>query len=73
MNSNPTLQGYNQADIERLTRSGSIIPNIDNSGNLIIQNAPNQMYSSSITIELINAVYIPTKVETKIDPTFYEL
>jgi hypothetical protein len=73
MNPNPILQGYNQTDIEKLTRSGSIIPNIDSSGNLIIQNAPDQIYSSSITIELINAVYIPTKVETKIDPTFYEL
>lgn len=73
MNSNPNLVGYNQTDIQTLMSSGSIIPNIDESGNLIIQNSYNQMFSSSITIELKNAVYIPTKVETKIDPTFYEL
>lgn len=73
MNQNPNLQGYNQADIERLTSSGSIFPNIDENANLIIQNTVNQMYSSSITIELKNVVYIPVKVETKLDPTFYEL
>lgn len=73
MNANPYLKGYNQADIEKLMSTGSIIPTIDDSANLIIQNTPNQMYSSSITINLINVVYVPTKVETKIDPTFYEL
>lgn len=73
MNQNPNLKGYSQADIEKLVSVGFIVPKIDSSENLIIQNVPNQMYSSSITIELRNALYIPVKVETKIDPTFYEL
>lgn len=73
MNPNPYLSGYNQSDIEILMSSGSIMPKIDENSNLIIQNSPNQMFSSSITIDLVNVVYIPTKVETKIDPTFYEL
>lgn len=73
MNPNPYLKGYNQADIEKLISTGSIVPTIDENSNLIIQNVSGQLFSSSITIDLVNAVYIPTKVETKIDPTFYEL
>jgi hypothetical protein len=73
MKPNPNLSGYNQTDIENLYISGSIVPNIDEYSNLIIQNITDQLYSSSITIPLINEVYISTKVETKIDPTFKEL
>lgn len=73
MKPNPNLSGYSQADIENLYISGSIVPNIDEYRNLIIQNISDQMYSSSITIQLINEVYNSTKVETKIDPTFKEL
>lgn len=73
MNANPNLSGYNQKDIENLYTSGSIIPNIDNYGNLIIQNSTNQLYSSSITIQLKSVIYNPIKVETKMDPNFYEL
>lgn len=73
MNANPNLTGYNQGDVQKLYTSGSIIPNIDSYGNLIIQNVQGQMYSSSITIPLQNVVYEPTKVETKYDVTFKEL
>lgn len=73
MKPNPNLSGYSQTDIENLYISGSIVPNIDEYSNLIIQNISDQMYSSSITIPLINEVYNSTKVETKIDPTFKEL
>ena len=73
MKPNPNLSGYNQSDIQTLLISGSITPNIDEYNNLVIQNVSNQLYSSSISIELIGVVYIPTKVETKIDTTFSEL
>jgi hypothetical protein len=73
MNANPYLSGYNQDDIQKLYQSGSIIPNIDEYGNLIIQNIKGQLYSSSITIPLENVVYNPVKVETKYTVTFSEL
>jgi hypothetical protein len=73
MNANPYLSGYNQDDIQKLYQSGSIIPNIDEYGNLIIQNVKGQLYSSSITIPLENVVYNPVKVETKYTVTFSEL
>lgn len=73
MNANPYLLGYNQDDIQTLYSSGSIVPNIDSYGNLIIQNISGRLYSSSITIPLQNVVYEPTKVETKYDVTFKEL
>lgn len=73
MKANPNLTGYNQADIENLYRSSSIVPDVDEYSNLIIQNTSNQLYSSSITIPLQNVVYDPIKVGTKLDPTFYEL
>jgi hypothetical protein len=73
MNANPYLTGYNQDDVQNLYRSGSIIPNIDSYGNLIIQNVQGQLYSSSITIPLQNVVYNPIKVETKYSVTFKEL
>lgn len=73
MNANPYLIGYNQADIEKLTSTGYISPKIDEYANLVIQNSTNQLFSSSISIDLKNAVYIPVKVETKIDPTFYQI
>lgn len=73
MNANPNLTGYNQDDVQKLYRSGSIALNIDSYGNLIIQNVRGQLYSSSIMIPLQNVVYDPTKVETKYDVTFKEL
>ena len=73
MNANPNLTGYNQDDVQKLYQSGSIVPNIDSYGNLIIQNVQGQLYSSSIMIPLQNVVYDPTKVETKYDVTFKEL
>jgi len=73
MNANPNLIGYNQDDVQTLYSVGSIVPNIDSHGNLIIQNVQGQLYSSSIMIPLQNVVYDPTKVETKYDVTFKEL
>lgn len=73
MKANPNLTGYNQADVESLLRTGYIVPKIDEYSNLIIQNVGNMLYSSSISIELKNVVYLPIKVETKINPTFTEL
>lgn len=73
MKANPNLTGYNQADIEKMYMSGSIVPNIDEYSNLVIQNTTDQLFSSSISIPLQNMVYHPVKVETKLDPTFYEL
>lgn len=73
MKANHNLTGYNQADVESLLITGYIVPNIDEYSNLVIQNTNNTLYSSSISIELKNVVYLPVKVETKIDPTFSEL
>lgn len=73
MKANHNLTGYNQADVENLLNTGYILPNIDEYSNLIIQNTTSMLYSSSISIELKNVVYLPVKVETKIDPTFTEL
>lgn len=73
MKANQKISGYNQDDIQKLYQSGSIVPNIDSYGNLIIQNIQGQLYSSSITIPLQNVVYIPTKVETTYNVYFKEL
>lgn len=73
MKPNPYLTGYNQDDIQTLYSSGSIVPNIDSYGNLIIQNVQGQLYSSSITIPLQNVVYNPTKVQTRYNVQFIEL
>lgn len=73
MKPNKNLTGYDQSDIESLINTGYIVPKIDEYSNLIIQNIEGQLYSSSISIELKNVVYVPTKVETKIDTIFFEL
>lgn len=73
MNSNLTLTNYNQTDVQRLYQSGSISPNIDNYGNLIIQNIPGKLFLTSVTIPLVNVVFDSTKVETKFDTAFNEL
>ena len=73
MKANPNLTGYNQADVERLLSTGYITPTIDEYSNLVIQNTSDMLYSSSISIELKNVVYLPVKVETKINPLFTEL
>jgi hypothetical protein len=73
MKANPNLTGYNQADVGSLLNAGYIVPNIDEYSNLVIQNTSNMLYSSSISIELKNVIYLPVKVETKIDPVFSEL
>lgn len=73
MSTTTQLVDYNQTDVQRLYNSGSIIPSIDAYGNLTIQNTTGQLYSSSVTIPLVNVVYNDIKVETKNDPVFYEL
>lgn len=73
MKANPYLTGYNQADVQNLYSSGSIVPKIDSYGNLLIQNINGQLYSSSITVPFINAVYDYTKIETKYEVLFKEL
>lgn len=73
MNANSNLIEYNQSDVQSLLRAGYITPNINEYSNLVIQNANNMLYSSSISIELKNVVYLPVKVETKINPVFTEL
>ena len=73
MNANPNLTSYNQDDVQTLYSSGSIVPNIDSYGNLIIQNVQGQLYSSSITIPLQNVVYSPVKVQTVYNVEFTEL
>lgn len=73
MNANPYLKNYNQDDIQKLYSSGSIIPDIDEYANLVVQNAVGQMYSSSITIPLVNMAFNPIKVETKYDVAFKQL
>jgi len=73
MNTNLNLTGYNQADVESLLKTGYIVPKIDEYSNLIIENTASTLYSSSISIELKNVVYLPVKVETKINPLFTEL
>lgn len=73
MKPNPYLTSYKQEDVEKLYTSGSITPNIDTSGNLIIQNVKNEMYLSSITLPLINVVYNPIKVQTRYNIDFNEL
>jgi hypothetical protein len=70
---NANLTGYNQDDVQKLYQSGSIVPNIDSYGNLIIQNVQGQLYSSSITIPLQNVVYSPVKVQTIYNVEFKEL
>lgn len=73
MNANPNLNVYGQEDIESLLKTGYIVPKIDEYSNLIIENTVSSLYSSSISIELKNVVYLPVKVETKINPVFSEL
>ena len=73
MNANPNLTVYNEADVESLLKAGYIVPKIDEYSNLLIENTVTTLYSSSISIELKNSVYLPVKVETKINPLFTEL
>jgi hypothetical protein len=56
-----------------LLKTGYIVPKIDEYSNLIIENTIVSVYSSSISIELKNEVYLPVKVETKVNPVFTEL
>jgi hypothetical protein len=73
MNANPNLIIYNKSDVESLLKTGYIVPKIDEYSNLIIENTLVSVYSSSISIELKNEVYLPVKVETKVNPVFTEL
>jgi hypothetical protein len=73
MNANPNLIIYNKSDVESLLKTGYIVPKIDEYSNLIIENTIVSVYSSSISIELKNEVYLPVKVETKVNPVFTEL
>ena len=73
MNSNPYLTSYNQSDIQALYQSGSISPDIDQYGNLLVEDSTGSLFLSAITIPLVNEVYNATKVETKYDVAFSEL
>ena len=73
MNANPNLTIYNKSDVESLLKTGYIVPKIDEYSNLVIENTLDSLYSSSISIELKNTIYLPVKVETKINPVFTEL
>lgn len=73
MNPNPYLVNYSQSDVESLTTSGSIQPDIDSYANLVIEQSDSSMYSSSITIPLQNVPCDSIKVETQYDVTFTEL
>ena len=73
MNQNPYLAGYSQSEVSALISSGSIVPDIDSNGNLVITLAPSSLYSSSITIPLVNVPVDPVKVETKYSVEFTEI
>lgn len=73
MNQNPYLAAYPQSEVESLVSSGSIIPNIDENGNLLVEMNDTSLYSSSITIPLVNIPVNSTKVETKYQVQFTEL
>ena len=73
MNANPYLDKYPQSEVETLISSGSIQPDIDDNGNLVVELSTNSLYSSSITIPLKNVPLNPTKVETKYQIEFTEL
>ncbi len=73
MNQNPYLKDYPQSEVESLFASGSISPKIDSSANLMVENKTNSIYSSSITIPLMNFPADPLKVETKYSVQFTEL
>ena len=73
MNQNPYLDVFPQSEVESLTKSGSIIPNIDEHANLLIEMSGTSLYSSSITILLANVPVNPTKVETAYEVQFTEL
>jgi hypothetical protein len=73
MNQNPYLAGHSQSEVSALISSGSIIPDIDSNANLVITLAPSSLYSSSITIPLVNVPVDPIKVETKYNVAFTEI
>jgi hypothetical protein len=73
MSPNPYLESYPQSEVETLTASGSIQPNVDEHANLIVEKDVQSLYSSSITIPLINVPVNSTKVETKYQVQFTEL
>ena len=73
MNQNPYLTKYPQHEVESLTDSGSIIPNVDENFNLVVEKSDRSIYSSSITIPLVNVPLNPIKVETKYKVQFTEL
>jgi len=73
MNPNPYLVDYPQGEVESLITSGSIIPDVDENGNLMVEKNATSPYSSSITIPLINVPVNSTKVETKYQVQFTEL
>lgn len=73
MNQNPYLIKYPQKEVENLISVGSISPNIDEHGNLLIEKNYSSMFSSSITIPLRNFPCDSVKVETKYQVQFTEL
>jgi hypothetical protein len=73
MNYNPQLADYNQDDVQKLYSSGSIVPNVDVYGNLVIENVTGKLFSTAVTVPLVNTVFNSIKVETKYDSAFKEL
>ena len=73
MNQNPYLAIYPQSEVESLVSSGSIVPDIDEHANLMVERSDSSMYSASITIPLVNVPVDSVKVETKYQIQFTEL
>jgi hypothetical protein len=73
MNPNPYLARYSQSEVAALISSGSIVPHIDLTANLVVEYSDTSLYSSSITIPLQNVPCDAIKVETKYDVQFTEL
>jgi len=73
MRQNPYLERYSQDEVSALITSGSIQPNVDENANLIVEYSDTSLYSSSITIPLVNIHIDSVKVETKYQVQFTEL
>lgn len=69
---NPYLTKYQQSEVESLSSTGSITPNIDEHGNLLVERSDDSM-RSCITIPLENFPCDSVKVETQYQIEFTEL
>lgn len=66
------LAQYSNEDVEKLLDTGSLTPNIDGAGNLLVDYFDSSMASSSITIPLESIIFDPVKVEEKYDVVIRE-